>query len=174
MTQSTFPMLLSTVIRKRPDFTRRIVCATIVSEVAKTYATRTLDSPEKLADFWHQVVVREPDHEADKENVVVVMLNTRLSPICWNRVAIGTVNEATAHPREILRPVLVAGAYAFVLMHNHPSGDPSPSRADEQITRRISEVATLMQIRMMDHVVIGQPAPGRSPYFSFRESGTIS
>jgi DNA repair protein RadC len=58
-------------------------------------------------------------------------------------------------------------------MHNHPSGDPSPSRADEAITRRINEAATLLQIRLIDHVIVGEPSPGRQPYFSFRECGLI-
>jgi DNA repair protein RadC len=59
-------------------------------------------------------------------------------------------------------------------MHNHPSGDPSPSRADESITRRIAEGANLLQFRFLDHVIVGDPAPGRSEYFSFREAGLIS
>jgi DNA repair protein RadC len=58
-------------------------------------------------------------------------------------------------------------------MHNHPSGDPGPSRADEAITRRINEAATLLQVRLIDHVIIGEPSPGRKPYFSFRECGLI-
>ena len=58
-------------------------------------------------------------------------------------------------------------------MHNHPSGDPSPSSADEAMTRRITEVSGLLQIRFVDHVIVGEPAPGRSPYFSFREAGLI-
>ena len=81
------------------------------------------------------------------------------------------VRESPCHPREILRPVLTAEAFGFALMHNHPSGEPSPSRADEMMTRRMVEASTLMQIRLIDHVVVGEPAPGRSPYYSFREAG---
>ena len=83
------------------------------------------------------------------------------------------MNEATAHPREIFRPVIAAGAYGFAIMHNHPSGDPSPSRADESITRRIYEAGQLLQIRLIDHVIVGEPSPGRSPYYSFREAGLV-
>jgi hypothetical protein len=54
-----------------------------------------------------------------------------------------------------------------------PSGDPSPSRADEAITRRINEASTLLQVRLIDHVIVGEPSPGRQPYFSFRECGLI-
>jgi DNA repair protein RadC len=69
--------------------------------------------------------------------------------------------------------VIVQGAYGFILAHNHPSGDPSPSRADERLTRRLIEAADLMQLRFLDHVIIGRPSPGRSPWYSFREAGVI-
>lgn len=59
---------------------------------------------------------------------------------CGGRIdVVATLNESLAHPREILSPVVCGGAYAFILMHNHPSGDPSPSRADRQLTRSIAE-----------------------------------
>jgi DNA repair protein RadC len=85
----------------------------------------------------------------------------------------GTVSETTAHPREILRPVITRGAHGFVLIHNHPSGDPSPSRADEVVTRRIAEAAKMMQVEFLDHVIIGRPSQGRSAYYSFREAGVV-
>ena len=155
--------------RYSPGKTCRINITT-VREDACQYITET---PEKLLQFWRDVIEQQPDYEPDKESVVVVMLNTRLRPYAWHRVALGTVNECTAHPREIFRPVIASGAYGFAMMHNHPSGDATPSRADEAITRRISEVGNLMQIRLVDHVIVGEPSPGRSPYFSFRESGLI-
>ena len=88
-------------------------------------------------------------------------------------VSLGTVNESSAHPREILRPVITRGAAGFIVVHNHPSGDPSPSRADEIVTRRIIEAADLMQVNFHDHIIIGKPSPGRNAYFSFREAGII-
>jgi len=123
--------------------------------------------------YWQRVIATQPDHEPDKECVVAVMLNTRLQAYAWNLVSLGTVSESSAHPREVFRPVIAAGAHAFCLMHSHPSGDPSPSQADERVTRRMVECAELLQIRMLDHIIIGTPAPGRSPYFSFREAGLV-
>jgi DNA repair protein RadC len=72
-----------------------------------------------------------------------------------------------------LRPVITRGAYGFVLIHNHPSGDPSPSRADEMVTRRLVEAAELMQVKFLDHVIIGRPSPGRAAFYSFRSAGLI-
>lgn len=131
------------------------------------------DSPERLYEFWKNIIEQQPDHEPDKESVCVILLNARFIPYAWNRVSLGTVCESSAHPREILRPVIVGGAYAFAIMHNHPAGDPTPSRADEIVTRRLREAAELMQIVLADHVIVGKAAPGRSPYFSFREAGQI-
>ena len=131
------------------------------------------DTPEKLYDFWKNIIAEQPDYDNNKEMLVVVLLNTKFRPYAWNTVSLGTVNETSGHPREIFRPVIVGGAYAFVLMHNHPSGDPSPSKADEAITRRIAEVSKLLQIRMLDHIVVGESSRSRQPYFSFREAGII-
>lgn len=131
--------------------------------------TSPLDTPERIyGNFGPQLA-----HLA-QEQVLVVPVDTRLRHMGTSVVSMGTVNESSAHPREILRPVITRGAYGFILVHNHPSGDPSPSRADEAITRRVADAASLMQIRFIDHVIIGRPAPGRSPYFSFREAGLLS
>jgi DNA repair protein RadC len=149
-------------------------CRITITSVREDACAYNTDTPEALHRFWGDVIAKQPEHEPDKETVVVVMMNCRLRPYAWHRVAIGTVNECAAHCRETFRPVIAAGAYGFALMHNHPSGDPSPSRADEAITRRINEAATLLQIRLVDHVIVGEPSPARLAYFSFREAGLIS
>lgn len=166
-------MTLSTALRRGRAFTRRIVATTVVSERSLSYAEQSADCPEKLYDFWQRVVATEPDHEPDKECVVAIALNTRMVPIAWNRVSLGTLNESPSHPREIFRPMIAANCHGFVLMHNHPSGDPSPSGADDRITRRIRDGAEILQIRFHDHVIVGKPAPGRTPYWSFREAGIL-
>jgi DNA repair protein RadC len=108
-----------------------------------------------------------------QEQVMVVAVDTRLRSIGTTIISMGTVSESSAHPREILRPVITRGAAGLILIHNHPSGDPSPSRADEAITRRLIDAADLMQVSFHDHIIIGKPSPGRNAYFSFRESGVI-
>ena len=60
------------------------------------------------------------------------------------------------------------------MVHNHPSGDPAPSEADMRLTRRILEASRILQLQLLDHVIIGAPAPDRSSYFSFKEAGVIS
>ena len=144
-----------------------------VSTVREDYCDITTDKPENLYRYWNEVIAAQPDYEPDKESVVVVMCTTRMRPFAWNRVSLGSVNECSCSPREVFRPVIASGAYGFAIMHNHPSGDPSPSRADESITRRLKEAAALLQIPLFDHVIAGKPEPGRAGYFSFREAGLI-
>ena len=83
-------------------------------------------------------------------------------------ISTGTVNESLAHPREIFKPAIASSAYAFILSHNHPSGDPSPSEADRQLTRRVAHAARLLQIHFLDHVICGRPG-----FFSFQGAGLL-
>lgn len=127
-----------------------------------------LDSPSLIYEYFAPQLQHLP-----QEHLVVGLLNTKLHLMTSVDISVGTVSEAMAHPREILHPVINRNAYAFFLMHNHPSGDPVPSRPDCQLTSRVREASELMQIRFVDHVIIGRPGSGRLPYFSFRESGQL-
>ncbi len=109
----------------------------------------------------------------NREVLKVLLLDTKLRLIRAEDIALGSLNECVAHPREIFRPAIIHSAYAVVVLHNHPSGDPSPSRADYQLTRQLAEAAALLQIDLLDHVILGSPDGGRSPYFSFREAGSL-
>ena len=132
-----------------------------------------LDSPEATVAFWKSVIETKSDFESDKESVVVILLDAKLRPRAYHQVALGTVNECAAHPREIFRPVIVSAAYAFVLAHNHPSGDPNPSNADRTITRQLREGAAILQVQFLDHVIVGHAGAAQPPYFSFRDAGLI-
>lgn len=134
---------------------------------------RPMDSPEAAFRFWQEVVADDPCHEPEKEHLVAVFLNTKLRLSAYHIVSVGSLNEAVAHPREIFRAAILAGAYAIVLMHNHPSGDPAPSEADRRLTRRVNEAADIINIQLTDHVIVGTAEPGRQPYFSFREGGLL-
>ena len=127
-----------------------------------------LDTPDLIYNFFGPQL-----RHLTQEQVVVATLNARLRHISTTVISVGTVSDSSAHPREILRPVITRGAFGFLLVHNHPSGDPSPSRADEVITRTLIEAAALMQVTFLDHVIIGRLAPGRLPYYSFRAAGII-
>lgn len=131
-------------------------------------AATPLDSPERI----HEAFAPQLAH-LGQEKLVVAMVNSRLEHLGTAEISSGTLTETAAHPREVLRPVLLQQAYGFVLIHNHPSGDPSPSRADTDFTKRLAEAADLLQLRLIDHIIIGRPSDRRDPYFSFREAGVI-
>ncbi len=127
-----------------------------------------LDTPDLIYDNFAHQMSNQPSEQA-----LVVTVDSRLMHTSTTTVSSGSVNETTAHPREILRPVVSRNAYGFILIHNHPSGDPTPSRADYRITENVLKAAELMQIKFLDHIIIGRPAAGREPFFSFRAAGVI-
>jgi DNA repair protein RadC len=109
----------------------------------------------------------------DRESLRAVLLDTRFRLIAIREISKGTLNESLAHPREIFKPAITHSAYAFVLVHNHPSGDTAPSDADLRLTRRVAECAHMLQIQFLDHIIVGSPAEGRPGYFSFKEAGML-
>ena len=134
----------------------------------ETLTREKIDSPELVYNLL------APEMRAlHKESLRVILLDTRYHLLRIHEVSVGSVNESIAHPREVFRPAVIASAYAVIVAHNHPSGDPSPSQSDHSLTRRLAEAAELLQIKLLDHIIIGAPAEGRPPYFSFKETGVL-
>ena len=127
-----------------------------------------LDSPEAINELVGPELRR-----LRKESLRVVLLDTRYRLIRVEEVSLGSVNESIAHPRDVFRPALIASAYAVVVVHNHPSGDASPSQTDHSLTRRLAEAAELLQIKFLDHIIIGAPTDRSPGYFSFKEDGVL-
>ena len=142
-----------------------------VSRVGEAPPAETVDQPTLAAAYWFRHIAALPIFDAAKEHLAIILLNTKNRTIGWNLVSIGSLNESVAHPREIFRPAIAVAASAFILMHNHPSGESSPSDPDRRLTTRIEEAARLLQIRFLDHVIVGASPADR--LFSFREAGII-
>jgi DNA repair protein RadC len=134
----------------------------------ETVARQRVDTPQIVCDLLgaEMRILR-------KESLRILLLDTRYQLIRQEEVSLGTMNESLAHPREIFRPALIHSAYAVIVAHNHPSGDPTPSEADHRLTRRLAEAAGLLQITLLDHIIIGAPQNGQPGYFSFKEAGVI-
>lgn len=116
-------------------------------------------TPETVASFY----MEEMRHKS-KEELKVLMLDSKSGLIAAETVSMGTVNFAVASPREIFLEALRYQAVSIILMHNHPSGDPSPSHNDILCTRRIREAGELIGISLVDHIIIGD-----NKYMSFSE-----
>jgi len=108
-----------------------------------------------------------------QEVVRIVLLDSQLRCITKVEIAKGTVNASLAHPRDIFRPAIMHASFGFALVHNHPSGSASPSDADLRLTKRIASGARILQIKFLDHVIVGQPIDDRLGYFSFQEAGLL-
>ncbi len=134
------------------------------------FAGEVLDTPEKI----HALMEAEMGSLA-QESVRVILLDTRRRLLKVEEVTLGTLNECLAHPREILRRAITHSSHSFVLVHNHPSGDPAPSTADRHLTRRLRDASEAVGIQLLDHVIIGRPDAGNpsGAYFSFREAGLL-
>jgi DNA repair protein RadC len=134
----------------------------------ETLTREKIDSPELVYNLL------APEMRAlHKESLRVILLDTRYHLVRIQEVSVGSVNESIAHPRDVFRPAVISSAYAVIVAHNHPSGDPLPSQSDHSLTRRLAEAAELLQIKLLDHIIIGAPAEGRAAYFSFKEAGVL-
>jgi DNA repair protein RadC len=109
------------------------------------------------------------------EKFWVLCLNRRNRLLKRIEVSSGTATATLAHPREVFRPAIREAAAAVVCAHNHPSGDPSPSAADLQLTRQLRDAAAAVDIPLLDHVIIGRRGadPTARGYYSFREAGLL-
>jgi len=105
---------------------------------------------------------------APKEHFVTILLDTRHRSLGLEIVSIGSLSASLVHPREVFRPAILQGAASVILAHNHPSGDPSPSEEDLDITQRLIRVGQLVGIEVLDHLILGRGRP-----FSMREAGLI-
>jgi DNA repair protein RadC len=129
---------------------------------------RYCDTPQKAADYWRLHIEKHPFFDPERECFVVLCLNTKLRVRGHHFVSTGTLNECHIHPRDVFRIAVVSAAFAIICLHNHPSGEPQPSDADVRMTKRLIEAAEILQIKVMDHVIIGHQR-----HLSLREMGLI-
>jgi DNA repair protein RadC len=147
----------------------RLLCAfRLASLCGYQVAQDPLDSPDRIYNLFAGELI-----QADREILAGALIDTRFRLLKKVQISVGTLNETVAHPREIFKAAIAHSAYGFVLVHNHPSGDPAPSDADQRLTRRVVEAAKVLQIHLVDHVIIGQRRADRPPYFSFKEAGLL-
>lgn len=102
-----------------------------------------------------------------KEYFLTLHLDGKNRIVCVDVVSIGSLNQSIVHPREVFKTACLSNAAAIILVHQHPSGDPAPSREDMEITRRLKEAGELLGIRVLDHIIIGEG------YVSMTERGIL-
>lgn len=132
------------------------------------HAGLPLDTPARI-----QAYLGDEMRQLDHESLRVLCLNTKLQLKEQKEISRGTVNETTAHPRDVLEVAILNRAYGIILVHNHPSGDPAPSNADLDFTLRLKQAAQTMQVHLIDHIILGKPAATHPGYYSFKEAGYL-
>ena len=126
-----------------------------------------LDNPETVVRF-----IREANRLRNVESFQVLLLNVRQRFLRVEEISQGTLDTLLVHPREVFRAAIVGNAASILLLHNHPSGDPTPSEADIKVTRDLIRAGQLLKISVVDHIIIGRATPERTKdYVSLRELG---
>lgn len=127
-----------------------------------------LESPETVYEMLAGELRYEP-----VENLILLLLDVRRHLLRRVHLGRGTLTQVITHPRNVFREALLANASAFIMVHNHPSGDPTPSKADEKLTSAIAQAGEVMGIRLMDHIIIGAPRGDQAAYYSFRQHSRL-
>lgn len=136
----------ATAAREREDSVIREAAAILYGRICQG---DVLSSPEATRQFL-QLRLAGLEHEV----FGVLLLTNRHRVIGFHEMFRGTIDGASVHPREVVKLALMHNAAAIIMVHNHPSGDPTPSRADETITRRLKDALALVDVRVLDHIIV--------------------
>ncbi|MEA1062834.1 RadC family protein [Erwinia sp. HR93] len=140
-----------------------------IAELARRYYSACIEEEKALlSPEMTRIFLQSQLSDEEREIFMVIFLDNQNRVIKCSRMFMGTLGHVEVHPREIVREGMKVNAAAVILAHNHPSGRAEPSRADKMITERIIKTCTFMDIRVLDHLVIG-----RGEYVSFAERGWI-
>jgi DNA repair protein RadC len=120
-------------------------------------------SPQQVFDYFHHEF-----RDSRKEYFLILLLDGKNRIIRRVQVSEGSLNQSIVHPREVFNPAVRESAAAVILVHNHPTGDPTPSSEDIAITRRLREAGEIMGIKVLDHIIVGD-----GEYLSFVERGLL-
>lgn len=132
-------------------------------QARKLETLERFSSPGQVFDFFHHEL-----RDLRKELFLVLLLDGKNRIVRRVQISEGSLNQSIVHPREVFAPAVRESAAAVIFIHNHPSGDPAPSREDRDITRRLKEAGDILGIAVLDHIIIGDGS-----YYSFVESGSI-
>jgi len=138
----------------------------LVKEKGAMYdVQKRIESP--LAAYEAIAEIAKVQEEA-QEVFGILLLNTKNKIVAAHEVSRGALNSSLVHPREVFKPAVLHNAAAIICFHNHPSGDPEPSRDDIEITKRLVEAGKIMGIEILDHIIVGEDS-----YVSLKERGVM-
>ncbi|MDA3790760.1 MAG: JAB domain-containing protein [Desulfobacula sp.] len=128
----------------------------------------SLNNPSQAQSIIRNLI--NAQGQPDREQFCVLLLDAKNKTIGLNIVSTGSLSSASVHPREVLKPAILANAAAMILAHNHPSGELGPSAEDKAITKKIIQASSIMGITVHEHLIISMD---EDRYFSFADQGLI-
>ncbi len=129
-----------------------------------------VSSPEETARIGREIIAAYDIFDQQKESVIALGLNTKNKVQYADLISLGILDASLVHPREVFRRAVAEGMSGIALMHNHPSGDVTPSREDKVVTERLIKAGKTIGIEVLDHVIVGNDT---TDYYSFRQQSTI-
>ncbi|PWE73869.1 DNA repair protein RadC [Bacillus cereus] len=156
-------LLESPKLLKQPAKRVNIIRLKMVKEGSLLYKERRIKSPEDASILLKQFL-----GEVDREYFIVLCLDTKNQPTAINVCHIGSLNASIVHPREVLKPAIISNAASIIVAHNHPSNDPTPSREDIEVTKRLAEAGKIIGVELLDHVIVCSDS-----FVSLKEKGYI-
>lgn len=153
----------SSATRRKPLYVSRVKVI-VVAEEAHDERPR-LTAPEEIAAL---PFLKDELLESDREQFVCLHLNTKNALVSWEIVSVGSLSTSIVHPREVFKAAILANAASVILAHNHPSGDPTPSAADMELTRRLAKAGETVGIEVLDHVILAA-----SRFVSLKQVGIL-
>jgi DNA repair protein RadC len=126
-----------------------------VGETGEHYQAVKINSTQAAIEWARTSLGSYFDERLDAEEFLIATLNTKLCVQKVIRITRGTLDASLVHPREVFRPAIADCASAILLIHNHPSGDPTPSRQDREVTDKLKQVGQIIGINVLDHIIVG-------------------
>ena len=139
--------------------------ALVKEKVGRYDLPREIGSPE---DAYNAITAITNVQEEAQEVFGILILNIKNKIVAVHEISRGTLNASVVHPREVFKPAVLHNAAAIICFHNHPSGDPKPSKEDVNITKRLVEAGKIMGIEVLDHIIVGEDR-----YVSLKERGVM-
>lgn len=125
--------------------------------------------PKAVYNYYINFIQKSNWFNLDQECLILLCLDVKRQIKNFQLLYLGGLTQTICHPRDIFRPAIVNSAHSIILVHNHPSGDPTPSKNDFVMTKQIDEAGRLLLIPLFDHVIMGD----KGRFYSFRDSGII-
>lgn len=143
-----------------------IVSIHMVKESSFLYQSRYIQSPSDVVNMMNQEFKLD---KLDRESFIIIALDAKCRPTHINTVSTGSLTASIVHPREVFKVAILANAHSIIAVHNHPSGNPTPSNEDRQITKRLKEASAILGINFLEHIIIGE----NGNYTSMKEEGEL-